>query len=59
MPVRLSLAGHDEFLLIVPWILDAGNNGALSSQSFEMLDLNFQVSIEHRETGCTGEREKE
>jgi len=44
---------------LVPRILSERNSGALSLEPFEMFGLNFQVSVEHLETGSSGERKQE
>jgi len=59
MPVRVALIEKRVTVDLVPLRLVAGNSGALSLEPFEMFGLNFQVSIEHRDTGSTGERKKE
>jgi hypothetical protein len=53
------LAGHDEWLTIVPSREAVGNSVALLLELFEMFGLNFQVSMERIEIGSTGERKKE
>jgi len=44
---------------LVPRTVGERNSGALSLEPFEMFGLNFQVSVEHLETGSSGERKQE
>ena len=46
-------------LCLVPGRQGVRNSGALSLEPFEMFGLNFQVLVEHLETGSSGERKQE